>query len=117
MAVLAGNGESGFADGNGPDARFRYPRGVAVREDGAIIVADSENHCIRLVTLDGNVTTIAGNGMPGSADGNGLDARFEQPISVTAFEGGTIVVAHPNSNSIRLITDYNYEGVMTKAAR
>ena len=118
VTTLAGNGEGGFADGNGPGARLSGPHGIAVRQDGAIVVSDTGNNRIRLVTPEGDVTTLAGNGERGLADGSGLDARFDIPFGVAVFEDGKIVVSSLGRNSIRLITDYNYEGdVMTKAAR
>lgn len=46
--VLAGS-SPGFADGPGPDARFRRPSGVAVAAPGRLVVADSGNALLRLV--------------------------------------------------------------------
>ena len=74
VITLAGCSSAGFADGLGPPASFYSPHGVAVDLDGNVIVADLGNHRIRKVTLDGRVTTLAGNGGSGFADGLGISA-------------------------------------------
>jgi DNA-binding beta-propeller fold protein YncE len=48
--VLAG-GSPGFSNGIGGAIRFRNPTGIAVRHDGAVIVADAGNHLVRLLDL------------------------------------------------------------------
>ena len=46
VTTVAGDGTSGFADGVGTAARFRYPRGVAVQGDSLFIAdADNKNIC------------------------------------------------------------------------
>jgi sugar lactone lactonase YvrE len=49
--VLAGGAAAGFANGIGTTVRFRNPTGLAVRADGAVIVADAGNRIIRLLDL------------------------------------------------------------------
>ena len=67
MATLAGRaGSAGFSDGLGSAARFEIPNGVAVDGVGTVYVADSDNHCIRKITPEGQVTTLAGSA--GSAE-------------------------------------------------
>lgn len=52
VTTLAGvPGTMGWQDGAGSQARFAFPRGVAVAADGSVYVADSSNHVIRHVTL------------------------------------------------------------------
>lgn len=104
VTTLAGNGSPGFADGTGAGAQFTYPYGVAVLSDGTIVVADTNNHCIRLVTSGGVVTTLAGNGISGFADGIGTAASFNSPMGVAVLSNGDIVVADYGNNCIRLVT-------------
>ena len=59
-------GEAGCADGLGLEARFNSPVGVAVGDDGIVIVSDLCNHCIRVISRGGLVTTLAGS--PGALD-------------------------------------------------
>ncbi len=57
VAVVAGSGESGSADGTAEKARFSGPKGVAVDKDGTVYAADTDNGTIRRIR-DGQVTTI-----------------------------------------------------------
>ena len=52
-----------FADGPASEARFTYPRGLAVDSDGNLYVADTWNSAVRKLTRQGTtwtVSTIAG---------------------------------------------------------
>jgi len=106
VTTLAGSGTPAFADGTGAGASFNYPYGVAVDASGTmIIVADTFNHCIRLITYPGGVvTTLAGNGTPGYADGIGTAASFNAPTGVAVLSNGNIVVADYNNYRIRIVT-------------
>jgi hypothetical protein len=50
VETLVGSGDAGSADGEGNQASFRAPTGVAIGDDGDIIVSDTNNHTIRTVT-------------------------------------------------------------------
>jgi hypothetical protein len=68
VSTLAGDGVAGYFDGNGSEARFACPKGLAER-DGYLYVADSGNDRIRRIDLaSGAVMTIgAGLGFNGPA--------------------------------------------------
>jgi len=85
VTTIAGNGQSGFADGSGSAATFYSPRGITVDSSGNVYVADWGNHTIRKITPAGVVTTLAGdpNGFPGSANGTGSSASFQNPNDIT----------------------------------
>lgn len=88
---LCGAGEGGFTDGKA--ARFNVPSGLCVRPaDGAVVVADTLNHRIRLI-VGGTTSTLAGTGVPGFADGPGDQAMFCSPADVALCPDGSIVVA------------------------
>ena len=113
VTTLAGTaGTSAFADGTGAAARFSSPNGVAVLPNGNIVVADTNNSRIRLVTQAGVVTTLAGSNAS-FADGTGTAARFNAPYGVAVLPDGNIVVADTTNNRIRLITP---AGVVTTLA-
>lgn len=75
---LAG-GTMGARDGAAGQASFNIPWDVAVRMDGALYLSDALNHEIRLLTTDGQVTTVAGAGSPGWSDGAAQNAQFNHP--------------------------------------
>ncbi|MFN2442537.1 MAG: hypothetical protein ABR517_07625, partial [Thermoanaerobaculia bacterium] len=111
--VIAGSGRPGFRDGPAVDAEFKQPQGVALLPDGAILVADTSNHVIRKIDLDGNVSTIAGTGHPGHRDGNPADAEFKRPIGLAVSANGTVWVADQANHVIRRI---NAEGTVATEA-
>ena len=106
VTTLAGLLESsGSADGTGGTARFRNPSGVAVDSAGNVYVADHNNHTVRKVTPGGVVTTLAGlAGGPGSADGVGSAARFNNPINLAVDSAGNIYVSDYVNHTIRKLT-------------
>lgn len=105
VAQLAGAwDQAGMVDATGPDARFTSPYGIAARSDGALVVADFDNHRIRLVAPAGAVTTLAGTGTPGFADGAPGAAMFHRPQAVAIAEGGDIYVTDIENYRIRRIT-------------
>ena len=114
VTTLAGSSR-GFADGTGALASFSGPWGVAVNpSNGVIVVADSNNNRIRIVSPLGVVTTLAGQTTAGSADGTGAAASFRTPLGVAVIpSSGVIVVADFNNHRIRLVTP---GGVVTTLA-
>ena len=104
VTTLAGTGTEGFADGPGTNARFNYPTGVAVAPNGNIYVADQGNQRIRAINpTTGQVTTLAGTGTEGFADGPGTNAQFNYPYGVAVAPNGTVYVADQGNQRIRAI--------------
>ena len=104
VTTLAGDGTAGFANGPAASARFNNPHGVAVMEDGAVVVADTDNHRLRRIAPDGTVTTIAGDGTPGLRDGASAQARFNAPRGIAVGSFGNIYVADTGNSAVRLLT-------------
>lgn len=100
--TLAGAPEPGYADGPGSTARFDGPAGLAVGPDGSVVVADTRNNCIRLVSPIGHTSTLAG-GPAGFRDGAAAQALFDGPSGVAVGPDGAVYVADTNNHRIRRI--------------
>jgi sugar lactone lactonase YvrE len=113
VTTLAGTGHYGNWDGPGTAAMFSHPSGVAVDGDGNIIVADSGSHRIRKIEADGTVTTLAGTGEAGYANGSGYSAMFNCPWGVAVDGVGNVIVADRDNHRIRKIA---VDGTVTTLA-
>ena len=110
---LAGNYGSAYIDGAGTTARFSSPDGLAVDASRRIYVADSSNHRIRVVSADNVVSTVAGNGTAGFADGPAASAQFNLPRGVALDAAGNVYVADYQNQRIRKIAP---DGTVTTVA-
>jgi sugar lactone lactonase YvrE len=106
VTTLAGSaGRSGYVDGTGAAARFRYPMGIAADAAGNVFVSDTDNFVIRKITPDGVVSTLAGMAdETGSTDGVGSSARFVGPGGLDVDASGNLFVADFRNHTIRRIT-------------
>jgi hypothetical protein len=113
LAGSPGGGNNGSQNGTGGAARFYSPEGVAT--DGTnVYVADSSNNLIRKVVIaTGVVSTVAGSGATGGADGTGTAATFNLPKGV-ATVGTDLYVADSENSTIRKIAIAS--GVVTTVA-
>jgi sugar lactone lactonase YvrE len=130
VTTLAGNGApssqstSAFADGSGgPNgtAEFNGPEGVAVDAAGNVYVGDAENFRVRKIDPAGNVTTLAGNGIPGDSDGtggpNGM-AEFSFPSGIAVDSVGVVYVADASNNRIaRVDPDGNVTTIVARGTQ
>ncbi|MFJ4469963.1 thioredoxin-like domain-containing protein [Streptomyces sp. NPDC089424] len=92
-----GSGARGFADGPAATASFNEPQGLALLDDGSVVVADTVNHALRrLDPVSGEVVTLAGTGrqwMQGDAtSGPARDVNLSSPWDVALF-GGRVWIA------------------------
>ena len=104
VSTLAGSGTAGDTDGAGTAAQFNDPRGLAL-SGTTLYVADYSNHRIRAIDLASpgrTVSTLAGSGTPGHANGVGTAAQFNGPIGIAVSEG-TLYVADSDNHRIRAI--------------
>lgn len=120
-STLAGRaGEPGQVDGSGADARFAEPSGVATDRAGNVYVIDSIQNVVRRVTPSGRVSTLAGTGELGSADGDAARASFGfcppgylshgsptvdcRSAGIAVDAGGSIYLADTYNHTIRKIS-------------
>jgi secreted PhoX family phosphatase len=113
VTVLAGtSGVVGNLDGPGASATFNAPFGVAVGASGNLLVADTGNSSLRLITpsqtggtMAWTVSTVAGTAWTaGSADGPGAGAAFFNPAGLAVDASGKVYVADSANSAIRLLT-------------
>ncbi|WP_086564870.1 NHL domain-containing thioredoxin family protein [Streptomyces africanus] len=87
-----GSGTRGFADGPADTAAFNEPQGLALLDDGSVVVADTVNHALRRLDLStGEVTTLAGTGRQwwqGSpTSGPAREVDLSSPWDVALWQG------------------------------
>ncbi|MEU1195803.1 thioredoxin-like domain-containing protein [Streptomyces sp. NPDC005813] len=92
-----GSGARGFVDGTAAEAGFSEPQGLALLDDGTVVVADTVNHALRRLDLaSGEVTTLAGTGRQwwrGSpTSGPAREVDLSSPWDVAVF-GGQVWIA------------------------
>ena len=103
VTTIAGSG-AGFADGQGTAAKFHFPYGMTIDSADNLYVVDLYNSRIRKITPSGLVTTIAGNGIWGFADGQGTETQFTRPEGITIDSSGNLYVTDTRNHRIRKIT-------------
>lgn len=120
--------EPGFADGRGAWARFDAPRGLAVHgPSGDVVVADTNNHLIRIINATRFVFTLAGEvavaetgedgaplpgcappclaGVEGARDGNASVARFHYPKAVAIDDVSSLRYSRTNGRYTVVVSD------------
>lgn len=107
VTIFAGSGNADSTDGMGKAASFNFPHNIVADGHDNLYVADQGNNKIRMITPDGLVTTLAGNGDYASDDGDGLNASFNGPTAIATGKDGEIYVAEIEGQKIRKIT-FNY---------
>ncbi len=113
VTTFAGSGNMAYTEGIGITAAFSNLMGLATDTAGNIYVADARNNAIRKITPQGAVTTLAGSGVVGCADGKGSLATFFSPVGVATDKSGNVYVADTHNSLIRKITP---DGLVTTLA-
>ncbi len=122
ISAFAGNGTAGYTGDNGPavNASMNTPSSVAVDGAGNVYIADSGNNVVREVAAaTGFITTVAGNGAPGSATivgdgGPATAANLNNPQGVTVDTAGNLFIADTSHHRIRKVDAVS--GIITTVA-
>ena len=102
--VTVAGSTRGMADGQGDKAKFQFPQGLTVDQNGIIYVADRNNHRICKITPDREVISIAGGSGIGFVNGNSDSAKFNEPGDVVMDSNGNLYVVEIRNHAIRKIT-------------
>lgn len=105
VSTLAGGAESRHVDGPRATARFVAARGLAFAAQGHLLVADAGGERIRRVAPDGTVSTFAGSGATGGANGPLSESTFASPTGLAVGPSGEVFVWEPEPGRVRKIAD------------
>jgi len=105
LSVLAGNGRLGIGDGDGIDASFAQPSGLALLGD-QLFVVDAASSAVRAIDLvERRVSTMIGAGPYdfGDAAGKRDTARLQNPLSICVDPRGLAFVADSYNCKIKAL--------------
>jgi len=94
--------EGGYADGTASEAKYNFPKGISITDEGVLLVADTWNNMIRAMKIDGTVSTIAGSEVIDDSDVNGNLVQLNKPTDVL-YSKGYIYICDSWNNSIRVM--------------
>ena len=109
ITTVAGTGEKGYGGDGEPAtaAMLNWPTALELDADGNLFIADTFNHVVRKLAVDGTITTVAGSGHEGDQGDGGpaIAARLAQPYGVAVDAEGTLYVADRGNFRVRRIGD------------
>lgn len=103
LATVAGGGVPGYAGdgGSATQARLAFPTAITVDDLGRIYIADTLNHAVRMVDVDGRIWTLAGKGAPGKAVGAAeAETELDLPMAVAWGGAAGLYVADFGNNRV-----------------
>jgi poly(3-hydroxybutyrate) depolymerase/sugar lactone lactonase YvrE len=107
IRTVAGTGAAGYSGDGGPalQAQLHHPWGLAIDREGNLLIADAGDHCIRKVSRDGVITTVAGVGTAGFGGDGGpaVAARLSFPAHIAVDSLGELFIADGPNHRIRKV--------------
>jgi sugar lactone lactonase YvrE len=119
VTTLAGQaGVQGAVDGTGAAARFKYPQFLSWDGTGALLLGDMNSQAVRRITVDGQVSTVAGKlGSSGAAsDGPVATATLRSPTQAAYGPDGRMLIMSDDGYAIRVL-DAGKTTLMTLAGK
>ena len=117
ISTIAGTGDYGYSGDGGlaTQAQLDEPYGLTIDSAGNLYIADTYNNCIRKVTPEGIISTIAGTGDYGYSGDGGLavQAQLDSPYDLTMDNAGNLYIADTYNYRIRKVTP---EGIISTIA-
>ncbi|QDS99201.1 NHL repeat-containing protein [Adhaeretor mobilis] len=100
--TVAGNGEKGIPKDGALATKSPLvdPRAVALDSRGNVYILERSGHALRVVTLDGKIRTVAGNGKQGRADGSALKAALNSPKHIAIDHADNVIIADDKNKRI-----------------
>lgn len=106
ISTIAGTGVTGYSgdDGLGINATFRGPKAIRCNQDGDLIIVDTENHAIRILSSKTNIIeTIAGGNKGASGDGEiATAAELDRPHGAISNSKRNVIIADSNNHRVRV---------------
>ncbi|MBL9136272.1 MAG: hypothetical protein JNK85_10405 [Verrucomicrobiales bacterium] len=112
VSTVAGDGNAGLVNGPGATARFNFPNDVVVDRAGCLFVTEFNNHTVRKITPNGEVSTWVGDGIAGSLDGPRAQARLNAPGGIAIDGRGRLYLAEWGGHRIRKVSEIGIVGTL-----
>jgi sugar lactone lactonase YvrE len=115
ITTIAGTGDAGDEGDGGPatKATLNEPYGLAIDAAGNLYVADSSGACVRMISRDATIATVAGTcGIPGflGDGGQATDAQLGQPSALAVDAAGNLYIGDWVNGNVRMVDPH---GVIT----
>jgi poly(3-hydroxybutyrate) depolymerase/sugar lactone lactonase YvrE len=110
--TVAGSGRAGFSGdgGSAAAAQLFFPEGVALDRDGSLFIADTGNHRIRRMSLNGVIATVVGSAKsgflmpPDREEIPAVRAQLAYPESIALDREGNLFIADTYNRLVRKVS-------------
>jgi sugar lactone lactonase YvrE len=107
ISTFAGNGNNSNSGDGGPaaSASLYSPSAIAFDSHGDLLIADTGNHEIRMVSPAGIITKVAGTGNAAfdGPTGTVATAAFSSPSGIAVDQFGNILVSDTGNQRVRML--------------
>ncbi|MFF2534015.1 NHL domain-containing protein [Streptomyces cyaneofuscatus] len=115
ISTIAGTGTANFSGDGGPalSAELNNPFAIVVDSTGTLFISDYNNHAVRKITADGEISTVAGTGTGGVEGDTGpaVAAQLKNPAGVAVDCVDTLYISDHNNNRIRKVASARMAGL------